>query len=157
MKNIEITAHVEQLSREELSGTECALVDMACQSTYRSYAPYSHFRVGAAILLDNGEIVCGANQENVAFPSGLCAERTAAFYAHAQHPEQKFTMLAIAARGVDAEFLAEPISPCGACRQSLLQYELLAGRSVPVLLVGRDYIYRLPSIRSLLPLAFTSL
>lgn len=157
MKHFDITAHIEQLSRDELSEVERTLVDKASQSTYRSYAPYSHFSVGAAILLDNGSIVCGANQENVAFPSGLCAERTAAFYAHAEHPEHKFAMLAIAARGVDAEFLAEPISPCGACRQSLLQYELLAGHDVPVLLVGRDYIYRLPSIRSLLPLAFTSL
>lgn len=157
MKKFDITAHIEQLTREELSDIEVKLVNKARESTYRSYAPYSNFRVGAAILLDNGETVCGANQENVAFPSGLCAERTAAFYAHAQHPEQKFTMIAIAARGVDAEFLAEPISPCGACRQSLLQYELLAGHDVPVLLVGRDYIYRLPSIRSLLPFAFTSL
>lgn len=157
MKKFDITAHIEQLTREELSDTEVKLVDKARESTYRSYAPYSKFRVGAAILLDNGEIVCGANQENVAFPSGLCAERTAAFYAHAEHPEQKFSMIAIAARGVDAEFLAEPISPCGACRQSLLQYELLAGHEVPVLLVGRDYVYRLPSIRSLLPFAFTSL
>lgn len=157
MKKFDITAHIEQLTREELSDIEVKLVNKARESTYRSYAPYSNFRVGAAILLDNGETVCGANQENVAFPSGLCAERTAAFYAHAQHPEQKFTMIAIAARGVDAEFLAEPISPCGACRQSLLQYELLAGHDVPVLLVGRDYVYRLPSIRSLLPFAFTSL
>lgn len=157
MKTIEITARVEQVSREELSDIERTLIDKACASTYRSYAPYSQFRVGAAILLDNGETVCGANQENVAFPSGLCAERTAAFYAHAEHPEQRFSMIAIAARGVDAEFLAEPISPCGACRQSLLQYELLAGRPVPVLLVGREHIYRLPSVRSLLPLAFTSL
>lgn len=157
MKKFDITAHIEQLTREELSDTEVKLVDKARESTYRSYAPYSNFSVGAAILLDNGEIVCGANQENVAFPSGLCAERTAAFYAHAEHPEQKFSMIAIAARGVDAEFLAEPISPCGACRQSLLQYELLAGHEVPVLLVGRDYVYRLPSIRSLLPFAFTSL
>lgn len=157
MKKIDITVAAEQLNFSELSPAELELVDGARRSTYRSYAPYSHFCVGAAVRLDNGEIVCGANQENVAFPSGLCAERTAAFYAHAEHPDRKFTMIAIAARGVDGESLPVPISPCGACRQSLLQYELLAGHEVPVLLVGRDFIYRLPSVASLLPFAFTSL
>lgn len=153
----EIRTEYEVLTVEELNAKERELVDLASKATYRSYAPYSNFRVGAAILLDNGEIVCGANQENVAFPSGTCAERTACFYAHAQHPDAKFKTIAIAARGVDGEPLAEPISPCGACRQSLLQYELLAGHSVEVLLVGRDKILRLPSIRSLLPFAFTTL
>lgn len=153
----EIRTEYEVLTVEELNAKEHELVDLASKATYRSYAPYSNFRVGAAILLDNGEIVCGANQENVAFPSGTCAERTACFYAHAQHPDAKFKTIAIAARGVDGEPLAEPISPCGACRQSLLQYELLAGHSVEVLLVGRDKILRLPSIRSLLPFAFTTL
>lgn len=153
----EIRTEYEVLTVEELNAKERELVDLASKATYRSYAPYSNFRVGAAILLDNGEIVCGANQENVAFPSGTCAERTACFYAHAQHPDAKFKTIAIAARGVDGEPLAEPISPCGACRQSLLQYELLAGHPVEVLLVGRDKILRLPSIRSLLPFAFTTL
>lgn len=157
MKTIDITAQISQLSYDELSEPERGLVHAARQSTFRSYAPYSNFYVGAAILLDNGEIVAGSNQENVAFPSGICAERTAAFYAHSQYPDQKFAMIAIAARGLDKAILAEPISPCGACRQSLLQYELLAQRPVPVLLVGRDFIYRLPSVASLLPLAFTSL
>lgn len=153
----EIRTEYEVLTVEELSAKERQLVDLASKATYRSYAPYSNFRVGAAILLDNDEIVCGANQENVAFPSGTCAERTACFYAHAQHPDAKFKTIAIAARGVDGDPLAEPISPCGACRQSLLQYELLAGHTVEVLLVGRDKILRLPSIRSLLPFAFTTL
>lgn len=153
----EIRTEYEVLTVEELNAKERQLVDLASKATYRSYAPYSNFRVGAAILLDNDEIVCGANQENVAFPSGTCAERTACFYAHAQHPDAKFKTIAIAARGVDGEPLAEPISPCGACRQSLLQYELLAGHTVEVLLVGRDKILRLPSIRSLLPFAFTTL
>lgn len=157
MKNFEIKVAVEQLSYAELSEIESELVKKAQEQTYSSYAPYSRFNVGAAILLDNGEIVCGANQENVAFPSGLCAERTAAFYAHARYPNAKFDTIAIAARGTDGLPLAEPIPPCGACRQSLLQYEILAGRGVKVLLVGRDFIYRLPSVSSLLPLAFTSL
>lgn len=153
----QILTEYEVLSPEELTAKEQELVELAKKATYRSYAPYSNFRVGAAILLDNDEIVCGANQENVAFPSGTCAERTACFYAHAQYPEARFKTIAIAARGVDGEPLAEPISPCGACRQSLLQYELLAGHDVEVLLVGRTKILRLPSIRSLLPFAFTTL
>ncbi len=153
----QILTEYEVLSPEELTAKEQELVELAKKATYRSYAPYSNFRVGAAILLDNDEIVCGANQENVAFPSGTCAERTACFYAHAQYPEARFKTIAIAARGVDGEPLAEPISPCGACRQSLLQYELLAGHDVEVLLVGRTKILRLPSIRTLLPFAFTTL
>lgn len=157
MKKFDITTTVEQVTYNELTAAERELVDLARKSTYRSYAPYSRFSVGAAIRLSDGATVCGANQENVAFPSGTCAERTAAFYAHAEHPDARFEAIAIAARGVDGEPLAEPISPCGACRQSLLQYELLAGHDVPVLLAGRDFIYRLPSVRSLLPFAFTSL
>lgn len=157
MKKFDISCPVTELAYDELTPGERSLVDLARKSTYRSYAPYSHFRVGAAIALSDGSTVCGANQENVAFPSGTCAERTAAFYAHAEHPDAKFRAIAIAARGVDGEPLAEPISPCGACRQALLQYELLAGADVPVLLVGRDFIYRVPSVRSLLPFAFTSL
>ncbi len=153
----QILTEYEVLSPEELTAKEQELVELAKKATYRSYAPYSNFRVGAAILLDNDEIVCGANQENVAFPSGTCAERTACFYAHAQYPEARFKTIAIAARGVDGEPLAEPISPCGACRQSLLQYELPAGHDVEVLLVGRTKIIRLPSIRTLLPFAFTTL
>lgn len=157
MKKFDITVPVEQLTDAELSAADLELVNLARKSTYRSYAPYSNFRVGAAIRLSNGETVCGANQENVAFPSGTCAERSACFYAHAQYPDARFEMIAIAARGTDGQPLATPIPPCGACRQSLLQYELLAGHDVPVLLIGRDYIYRLPSVQSLLPLAFTSL
>ncbi len=157
MKTFEIKFDIEQLTDAELRAEELELVELARKSTFRSYAPYSRFSVGAAIRLSSGAVVCGANQENVAFPSGTCAERSACFYAHAQYPDDKFEMIAIAARGVDGLPLAEPISPCGACRQSLLQYELLAGHDVKVLLVGRGYTYRLPSVHSLLPLAFTSL
>lgn len=157
MKHFDIKTPVDELTYEELNPEERELVDKARRATYRSYAPYSKFSVGAAILLSNGSIVCGSNQENVAFPSGTCAERTAAYYAHAEHPEATFKTIAVAARGTDGEPLPIPISPCGACRQALLQYELLGGQDVPVLLVGRDAIYRLPSVKALLPFAFTSL
>ncbi len=145
----------EELVYDELPADERALADMAMEATERSYAPYSHFRVGAAIALDNGVLVPGSNQENVAFPSGTCAERSACFYAHARYPEAKFVKIAVAARGTDGEFTTEPTAPCGACRQALLEYEVLAGHDVPLLLVGRDTIYRLPSVRSTLPFAFS--
>lgn len=156
MKKFNITTEVEAVGFDELTETEQQLITAAREATSRSYAPYSKFHVGAAVLLDNGRIVTGSNQENVAYPSGTCAERTAAYYAHAQYPEARFETIAVAAHLAGSEADPEPVSPCGACRQALLQYELLAGRPVPVLLAGRDIIYRLPSVRSLIPFAFTS-
>lgn len=155
MKNLTLTIPYEQLSYAELQGREALLVELAREATARAYAPYSHFCVGAAIGLSNGENVVGSNQENVAFPSGTCAERSACFYAHARYPEARFEIIAIAARGTDGEFTSLPTAPCGACRQALLEYEMLAGHPVPVLLAGRDVIYRLPSVASTLPFAFT--
>ena len=152
---MDITVPVDVLEFSELSTEESKLVELAKRATYRSYAPYSHFSVGATIELGNGELVSGSNQENAAFSSGTCAERSACFYAHAQYPDTDFKRIAIAARGEDGEFIENPIPPCGSCRQSLLEYETLAGHPVEVLLVGREKIYRLPSITSLLPLAFT--
>ena len=98
MRNFTISVPVEELEYSELREDDRKLVDAACEATHRSYCPYSHFHVGAAILLSNGEIVTGANQENVAYPSGTCAERTAAFYAHATYPDAVFRAIAIAAR-----------------------------------------------------------
>lgn len=155
MKHIEITTRVTTAQYEELSISEQKVVDEARQASMRAYAPYSKFSVGAAILLSNGEIVTGANQENIAYPSGTCAERTACFYAHSQHPEAQFKIIAIAARDTNGKEVAEPISPCGSCRQALLEYEKLAGDSIKVILVGADVIYILPSIKSLLPLSFS--
>ncbi len=155
MKEKKIVVPIIVKTYDELDVTESVLVEQARQATFRSYAPYSHFYVGAAIALDNGEIVCGSNQENVAFPSGTCAERSACFYAGATYPEAKFETIAIAARDHTGEFVVEPVPPCGACRQSLLQYETLAGHPVKVLLAGRDKVYLLPSVSSLLPLSFT--
>ncbi len=99
MKQFEITIKVEVLGYDELNSDEEQLALLAREATERSYAPYSNFRVGAAIALDNGEIVSGANQENVAYPSGTCAERSACFYAHARYPQAKFRRIADAARG----------------------------------------------------------
>lgn len=155
MKNIEIVTPIEVKEYAELTPQEARLVELARQATHRSYAPYSHFSVGAAILLDNNEIITGSNQENAAFSSGTCAERTACFYAGATYPNAKFKAIAVAARDASEDFVMHPVPPCGACRQALLQYETLAGDNVKVLLVGRNEIYILPSIKSLLPLSFT--
>ena len=156
MKELEVKIAIKALGNDELSAAQRELVALARQYTHNSYAPYSHFHVGAAIRLDNGETVCGANQENSAFPSGTCAERSACYSAGARFPKAKFEAIAIAARGTDGEEIAEPCAPCGACRQALLEYEKLAGHDVEVLLVGRDTVYVLPSVKSLLPLAFVT-
>jgi len=150
------TIHIDYdfLTAEELSAEERTLVDAACAATQGSYAPYSHFCVGAAVLLADGTVVRGSNQENAAFPSGTCAERCAMFYANAAHPEQPVRALAVAARKSDGRFTAEPISPCGACRQVLVETEFRYGRPFTVLLYGTDGICRLKSPKDLLPFHF---
>ena len=155
MTQHQITIPYQEAKYTELTADDRQLVDLAREATNRSYAPYRHFHVGAAIRLDDGTTVTGANQENVAFPSGTCAERTACYYAHAAHPHTPFAAIAIAARQADGTPVATPVAPCGACRQALLQYEMIAGHNVRVLLVGADSIYLLPSVSSLLPFAFT--
>lgn len=155
MKDIDIIIPLKAYAYDELDERSRALVDAARNATKGSYSPYSKFKVGAAILLDNGVTVTGANQENVAFPSGTCAERSACYWAGANYPDARFEMIAVASVGTDGIECNPPTAPCGACRQALLEYEVLAGHHVPVLLVGRETIYRLPSVQSLLPLAFT--
>lgn len=163
MKTHEIKTVAEVLRPDELSEADRALVDRARAMTRNSYAPYSKFHVGAAILMADGTIVGGANQENAAFPSGTCAERTACFYASANYPGVAMKKIAIAAwtrlghpesATYDECFQRHPISPCGACRQALMEYEHLYG-PIEVLLYGLDGIWRLPSVASLLPLSFT--
>lgn len=155
MKDLQTTVTYRVAHFDELTPLQKQLVEEARQATFRSYAPYSHFKVGAAIALDNGEIVVGSNQENAAYPSGTCAERSACYYAHARYPEARFLAIAIAARGTDDRWLTIPASPCGACRQALVEYETLAKDNVEVLLVGETDIYIIPSVRALLPFAFT--
>lgn len=158
-----IEIKIKECSYEELTAADRELVDHAKKMTRTSYAPYSRFHVGAAIRMDNGEIIGGSNQENAAYPSGICAERTAAFYASVQHPGMAMKKIAIAAWTrlhkseslPDSEcFQRKPISPCGACRQSLLEYEAAYG-AIEVILYGLDGIYIFPSISSLLPFCFT--
>lgn len=153
MKQLTTAINYLLVQLDELTPTEQVLVQKAIDATHNSYARYSNFHVGAACLLENGEVVIGANQENAAFPSGLCAERTAIFAAQANHPDQPITTLAIAARNVNG-LLKSPISPCGACRQVVLEIEDRYLRPVRILLYGTDGIYVFESIKDLLPFSF---
>ncbi len=130
------------------------LLTAAREAAHRAYAPYSKFRVGAAALLDNGEVISGCNQENAAYPSGLCAERTTVFYANAKYPEAKVLRLLIYAETDNGPVLS-PITPCGACRQVLLEKETTQGLPMAVTLAGANDLYHLPGIaKALLPLSF---
>ncbi len=126
----------------------------AQEARNKAYAPYSHFKVGAAILLDNGEIVMGNNQENAAFPSGLCAERVAVFQAGAAFPEVPMVALAISAGSIK-KVNKTPIPPCGACRQSLAEYEVKQGSSITILFMGEQgQVVKAAAVKDLLPLIF---
>ncbi len=153
MKDINIHIHVEHLQLDELSSDDRLLVEEALNASHNAYAEYSHFYVGAALRLADGTVMTGANQENAAFPSGLCAERTAIFAAQAQHPDQPITTLAIAARN-DNGLLDEPVSPCGACRQVILGVEDRYKSPIRVMLYGKRGVYRLQSAHDLLPFSF---
>ena len=153
MKEIDINITISLASFEELEASDQELVEKAIAATDNSYAPYSKFNVGAALRLADGRIVIGANQENAAYPSGLCAERTAVFAAQANYPEQPITTLAIAARNVNG-MMPKPITPCGACRQVILEIEERYRRPVRILLYGTEGVYIVSSVRDLLPLCF---
>ncbi len=138
-----------------LPSDEAMLVREAVAMTRSAYAPYSEFSVGAAILLENGEVVRGSNQENGAYPSGLCAERVAAFAASAGYPGVPMKKIAICA-GSDILNADEPVSPCGACRQVLLEYETLQQSNIKILLVKENgKILVVNRVEDLLPLSFT--
>jgi len=149
MKEMKIEISYEVLAIKELDGQDRHLMEAAREATRRSYAPYSRFHVGAAALLDNGIIVTGTNQENVASPSGLCAERTTLFYANSQYPDVPVRALAIAS--CDTKDI---LSPCGACRQVMLETENRHGMPMRVLLGGEKEVIVVKSARDLLPLAF---
>jgi cytidine deaminase len=155
MKKKEVNTTIWECQKEELSQKEQALVDQAIEATQRAYAPYSKFRVGAALLLDNGVTISGCNQENAATPAGLCAERSAIFAAGAQFPGVGVKTIVIAARGTDGELLKEPISPCGICRQVIVETETRYQREVRIMLYGTRFIYVIDGIKSLMPLSFT--
>jgi cytidine deaminase len=156
MKTLTHTCHYKLCAYEELSERDRQLINLAKQTTQQSYAPYSQFHVGVATLLDDGTIVTGANQENVAYPSGLCAERTALFYAGSTHPDKAVVALAIAAY-TKGEFTSTPIAPCGACRQVMLEVEQRHRCPIRILLYGTEGIYLIEGgVSELLPLTFNA-
>ena len=157
MTNREIKiAYQEFDSLNELNQEDLLLAKAAIDATSRSYAPYSNFNVGAALMYADGEIIQGSNQENAAYPSGLCAERTALFYASSRRPDLPIISLAIAA-AQNGKLCDIPATPCGACRQVMAQYQTKGGRPMSVLLVGGKKIWKFASVDELLPLTFNSI
>ena len=154
MKELTLTIPIRVFSYEELDEADRHLIDTAREATRRSYSPYSRFAVGAALRLIDGTIVSGSNQENAASPSSLCAERTTLFYANSRYPDQPVDTLAIAARNERGEFLSEPISPCGACRQVMVETEKRYDHPMRILLYGTGGIYEIRGVGGLLPLSF---
>jgi len=155
MKTTEIRIIVyEYQSIDELPENDQNLLQEARRITASAYAPYSGFHVGAAVLLENGTIVTGNNQENSAYPSGLCAERVALYYANANYPETSVTAIAISA-AKNGILVSEPIKPCGSCRQALAEAEVRFETPIRVILDGQDSILVLQGIESLLPLSFS--
>lgn len=147
---------MEYASIEELQPQDRLLAEAAVEAVALSYAPYSNFNVGAAVQFEDGEIVKGANQENAAYPSGLCAERTALFYASASRPNKAMTAIAIAA-GQNGHICESPATPCGACRQVMAQYQTKSGMPMAVLLVGASKVWKFEKVDDLLPLIFDSI
>ena len=141
---------INQLSRELKT-----LSEKAIEAIENAYAPYSEFYVGAAVLLENGEIITGTNQENAAYPSGLCAERTAIFYANSKYPNVAVKAIAVSAKK-NGELLPNPIPPCGACRQVLLETETRFNKKMAVLMISKNSVLTTEDAKSLLPLSFTS-
>jgi cytidine deaminase len=139
---------------EELSPEEQEMVKEAYAISSQAYAPYSNFKVGATFLMNNGKIFSGNNQENIAYPSGLCAERVALFYIGAHFPNEKIKQLVIVAQG-ELLPIGKILSPCGGCRQVLLEYEKKQNQAIEILLVGNQgRIIRIQSVQDLVPFAF---
>jgi len=146
---IELFKSIDDLNEEVQN-----LINSACKARLNAYATYSNFLVGAALLLENGEIVCGNNQENAAYPSGLCAERTAVFYANSKFPKQKILMMAIVA-GAKYKPSKSPVPPCGACRQALVEYEKLQKSPIKLYFMGNEgEIAYSKSVENILPWSF---
>lgn len=156
MKNV--SSKIEYIiydSPASLDQADRRLLAMAMETTHSAYAPYSEFHVGAAVLLENGEIICGSNQENAAYPSGLCAERVALFYASSRFPEVPVQSIAITARFNDGKDFLE-VSPCGNCRQVMAEYEQRFQKPIRLIMTaGNGKVMVIPDAKTLLPLLFT--
>lgn len=155
MKEITITtSFLEFESIEELDASSQKMMKLAIEARKKAYAPYSKFTVGCSILLDNGKVVEGSNQENAAYPLGLCAERVAIFYAGSNYPNAKILKLFISASPQDRE-LEQPIPPCGSCRQSIAEYEIKQDQNIEIYFMGgKGKIYKSNSLKNILPFMF---
>lgn len=156
MKEMILQTKIKVCTVDELSAQDREVVDAAREATANSYAVYSGFNVGAAVRLAGGTIVAGSNQENAAYPSGLCAERTTLFWANSHYPDKAVEVLAIAARTIEGE-LERPIPPCGACRQVMLETENRFHTPMRIILYGNKECYVVEDgVKALLPLTFDS-
>ncbi len=155
MKKIEIKTQITVFdSIEELPITVKDLMNKAIEAKQNAYAPYSNFKVGAAFLLEDGTVVTGNNQENAAYPSGMCAERVAIWKVSSEYPNLKISKLAITASS-STQLTKEPVAPCGACRQTLSEYELKQKDKIEVYFMGEvGKVIKTNSILDLLPIAF---
>jgi len=155
MKQIKIESTLYLFdSLEELPKDVVVLMDKAIQARERAHAPYSKFYVGAALLLDNNKIITGNNQENASYPSGLCAERTAIFYASSQYPKAKILKMAITAASKNNK-TTSPVPPCGSCRQAIAEYEIKQETPIEIYFMGETgKIAKSNSLANLLPLVF---
>ena len=154
MKQREITIQYTEYASDELSEIQSHLMSQSVKAQESSHSPYSNFRVGAAILLESGEIVLGSNQENAAYPSGLCAERVAIYTCGSNHPSKKISAIAITASTSEFD-IKDVLAPCGACRQSMLEFEFKQKSNIKVLLKGLDgQVIEFGSIKDLLPIPF---
>ena len=155
MKELTLQTKVTACVVEEMNPSMRELVEKAKAMTQKAYCPYSHFHVGAAARLADGQIITGSNQENAAYPSGLCAERTTLFAANANYPQTRVEALAIACY-TNGHFTKDAASPCGACRQVMLETEHRFGKPMQVVLYGEDMCYIFDSAADLLPLNFVA-
>ena len=155
MKSFTITTTIELFdSMDELPAEVKELMQAAFEARDNAYAPYSKFNVGAAMLLDNNEVITGSNQENASYPSGLCAERTAIYYAGAKYPKAVIKTIAISATSQNHE-VTSPIPPCGACRQAIAEYESKQNEPIEIYFMGESgKVAKSNSLKELLPLAF---
>lgn len=155
MKKIELKTKITIFdSIEELPSIVKGLMNKAIEAKQNAYAPYSKFKVGAAMLLNDGTIITGNNQENAAYPSGMCAERVAIWKVSSEFPNKKILKLAISASS-SSQILKEPVAPCGACRQTLSEYEIKQKNSIEVYFMGEEgEIIKTDSVLDLLPIAF---
>lgn len=154
MREITEVAKITIYAYSQLSEEDKKLIDLSIEAEKGAYAPYSNFRVGAAVLLSNGNIVIGNNQENEAFPSGMCAERVALYSASAQNPSEKICSIAIAAYDKNREENALSF-PCGACRQVMVEYEKRQNYPIRILISVGEEVYVAESVKSFMPFSFS--